>query len=215
MKNIKVSIFCVASILLTALSAQATVNPGVFTEGASRALAQACGGAPLLKRITDGSKYFNVVPDTLGPEAAESAIRQVQQELSAELVDIEKTSVCQSGKPQLDRLMKAQKSLHRLKAEVSRAKPAEISAIRQQILGESVRYRDANNAIVTALKQHVDYISSCKPRVVRCDVTRPDGSRDWTYPKADGRCEPDHRGGDVQAVLAIPGDLREVTKRCR
>jgi len=123
--------------------------------------------------------------------------------------------VCQSGKLQLERLMKAQKSLHRLKAEISRAKPADISAINQQKLGEAGRYMDANNAIITAFKQHVDHISLCKPRVVYCDITRPDDSRDWTYPRADERCERDHRGGDVQAVLAIPEGLQEMTQRCR
>lgn len=205
------------SLLGVANAAQTNVDIGVQYEGTFRALAQACGGAQLLKRVTDSGAHFNHLPHDMSSSAAESAIRKVQYELSTVLVGDQMTSVCTEIRPKLSALVEAQESLFQLKASKQQAKPDDAMAIENKIFGEKLRYLNIAAASVGAVDKIIKSKGpeSCKPRVVRCDYTFPDGRTDWTYPNSQGRCPQNNQADRVQEVRGIAGDLAEVSARCK
>lgn len=212
-----VSVLAVMACFTIAPAAQAKSDPGVVNEGVVRALAQACGGAQLLMRVTESSSHFNGIASEMDPVVAETAIRQVQHELSTELVGPGLPALCKEATPRLSVMVEARRSISELRATIQKAKGADTNKLRAEILNELQREQGAVMAVLGAALKFIESPDrvACKPRVVRCDIDRPDGSKDWVYPNAQGRCEPDHRGGTVQAILGVPGDLAGAQQRCR
>lgn len=219
MKKISFPGLVVALGLLVSTNAQANKVIGADTEGTLRAAAKACGGDPLLKRLLDVSARFNHLAVGVTLEEARPAILKEQLEVSSSIEGTNMVSACVSIRTELNTVFSARESLPRLRTKLEATRDGNIEPIRRQILGELTRENRAltsiQGALLALMKEKEQKEAACKPRVVRCDITRPDGSSDWEYPRANGTCQPDHRGGDVRAVLVVPGDLAWVSHNCK
>lgn len=219
MKKLAVHTLVLAGVLLSTAGAQANQNYGISVEGTLRAAAISCGGDRLLKRVLEASAKHNSLLVGVTLEQAKPNILQAQREILSGIQGANKSPVCPKITADLNTIISARERLPQLRAKLEASKDGNIEQMRRQILGELIRENGAltsiQGALLALMKEKEQKEAACKPRVVRCDITRPDGSSDWEYPRANGTCQPDHRGGNVTPVLGVPGDLAAASQSCR